>query len=79
MHTHIQKSLDIVRVIGNEAVHPGEMDMRDDHDTVFQLFELVNLIAEQMLSQPARIEKLYGSLSEPKCLAIEERDKQTEK
>lgn len=36
-----------MRVIGNESVHPGEMDIRDDHDTVFQLFDLVNLIAEQ--------------------------------
>lgn len=55
------------------------MDIRDDHYTVFQLFDLVNLIAEQMLSQPDRIQKLYSSLFEPKRLAIEERDKQTEK
>ena len=29
----VQKSLDIVRVIGNEAVHPGVLDLKDDRDT----------------------------------------------
>ena len=29
----IQKSLDAVRVTGNEAVHPGLMDIADDEDT----------------------------------------------
>jgi hypothetical protein len=37
-------TLDSARVIGNEAVHPGTMDMRDDHDTAIKLFGLANLI-----------------------------------
>jgi hypothetical protein len=77
LNKRIQQALDVVRVIGNEAVHPGEMDIRDDHDTVFQLFELINLIAEQMLSQPDKIQKLYDNLSGAKRLAIDERDKET--
>src|SRR5665647_176830 len=28
--TEIQQSLDFVRVIGNESVHPGELDLKDD-------------------------------------------------
>src|SRR4029077_7230553 len=32
----IQKSLDIVRVIGNESVHPGELDLRDQPATATQ-------------------------------------------
>ena len=29
----IQKALDIVRVIGNESVHPGQIDMKDDDES----------------------------------------------
>jgi len=35
----IQQSLDIVRVIGNNAVHPGQIDLKDDRDTAMRLFE----------------------------------------
>lgn len=53
----IQKSLDVVRVVGNEAVHPGIIDLRDDRDTASKLFRLVNLIAEQMISIPNMLKK----------------------
>jgi Domain of unknown function (DUF4145) len=33
LDSRVQKALDIVRVIGNEAVHPGTMDLRDDQKT----------------------------------------------
>lgn len=46
----VQKSLDVVRVIGNEAVHPGTIDLKDDRETALRLLELVNIIAEQMIS-----------------------------
>ena len=36
----VQQSLDIVRVIGNEAVHPGLIDLNDDRDTANRLFSL---------------------------------------
>ena len=36
----------------NEAVHHGEMDLRDDVETASQLFVLVNAIADQMITQP---------------------------
>jgi hypothetical protein len=38
----IQQSLDIVRVVGNNQVHPGTLDVRDDPETAEHLFELVN-------------------------------------
>lgn len=70
----VQKALDAVRVIGNEAVHPGTLDLRDDRDTATRLFEVVNLIAEQMISNPKHVEELYGKLPEEKRKAIERRD-----
>jgi len=71
----IQKALDIVRVTGNESVHPGVLDMKDNREVALSLFELVNLIAEVMISEPKRVDELYGSVvPEEKKKAIEERD-----
>ncbi len=70
----VQKSLDIVRVIGNEAVHPGVIDLKDDRDTASQLLVLINSIADQMISHPRKVEELYGKLPENKRRAIEDRN-----
>ena len=70
----IQKSLDIVRVVGNESVHPGTLDLRDDQATAIQLVGLVNAIAEQMISHPKAVQSMYGMLPEAKRAAIEARD-----
>jgi hypothetical protein len=74
----IQQSLDIVRVIGNESVHPGELDIRDDHDTALQLFDLVNLIVDQMISHPKKMGELYGKLPLEKRAQIEARDRKAQ-
>jgi hypothetical protein len=71
----IQQALDIVRVIGNNAVHPGQIDLKDDSETALRLFELVNLITDTMITQPKQIEQLYGSLPEDQRKQIEGRDK----
>jgi len=72
----IQKALDILRVAGNECVHPGIMDLRDDLPTVTKLFELVNLIVQNMITEPREIDALYSSLPESKRKEIERRDGQ---
>lgn len=73
----VQKALDAVRVIGNEAVHPGTLDLKDDRDTATKLFKLVNIISEQMISNPKHVDELYGKLPESKREAIEKRDGKT--
>lgn len=55
----IQQALDLVRVIGNNAVHPGTINFNDDRTTAAKLFELVNLIADNQISQPKAIAKLF--------------------
>lgn len=75
LNPNVQKSLDIVRVIGNESVHPGKIDMKDDLNTAFTILELVNLISEQMISIPKKLNVLYDELPEEKRNAIEKRDK----
>ena len=71
----VQQALDIVRVIGNSAVHPGQIDIRDDLATAETLFKLVNLIVEKTISEPRQIAELYGSLPANALTAIEKRDK----
>ena len=72
----IQKVLDIVRVIGNNAVHPGQMDLKDDTETAERLFKLVNLIVEEMITVPRQVDQLYDSLPEGSREAIARRDGQ---
>jgi hypothetical protein len=71
----IQKSLDIVRVIGNNAVHPGQIDLKDDQEIATKLFDLVNLISHVMITQPKQIDELYGIIPETQKNQISKRDK----
>ena len=72
----IQQALDIVRVTGNHAVHPGEI-VFDDTTNVQTLFDLVNIISETFITQQKRIQKLYDNLPEKDKKSIEDRDSQT--
>lgn len=77
LHPLIQKSLDIVRVIGNEAVHPGTLELKDDRETALTMLRLVDLIADQMISIPKAVQEIYDQLPEDKREAIEKRDKKS--
>lgn len=70
----IQKALDIVRVIGNNAVHPGELDLRDDRETALALFGLVNFIIEEMIIRPREIDEIYNKLPPGALNQITQRD-----
>lgn len=70
----VQEALDSVRVIGNDAVHPGAIDLKDDMVTVSKLFKLVNFIANKMITEPKEIDELYGSLPQEKIDGINQRD-----
>ena len=69
----IQKALDVVRVIGNNAVHPGQIDLRDDKAMAIKLFNLVNLVVEATIATPKHIQTLYSALPEGALKAIEKR------
>lgn len=71
----VQKALDIVRVIGNESVHPGEIDLNDNKETAIKLFSLINLVCEQMISHPKQVNELYNNLPEGKLNGIDQRNR----
>ncbi len=70
----VQQALDVVRVVGNNAVHPGQIDVDDHEDTVEALFSLVNMIADRMITQPKKVAGLFGALPASIQKSITERD-----
>ena len=70
----IQRALDVVRVTGNQAIHPGRIGREDDVDTALGIFPLVNLITEEMISKPRRVNELYKELPSSIRASIERRD-----
>ena len=70
----VQQAMDIVRVTGNEAVHPGRLDLKDDRDTAVTLFGLLNFIADRLITQEKAMDALFESLPEDKRKQIRERD-----
>lgn len=73
----IQKALDTVRVIGNNAVHPGQIDLDDRPEDVTALFQLVNMVVDELISKPSRLNSLYDSLPPGALEGIENRDKRS--
>jgi hypothetical protein len=71
--TEIQQSLDYLRVIGNNSVHPGVIDT-DDYNTAKSLFELVNLVVEDRITRPKRLQSYYNNLPQSLRDAVDERD-----
>lgn len=75
LNVTVQKALAAVRVVGNNAVHPGKIDMTDSREAAETLFHLVNLIAEKMISEQKHIEQFYLGLPESIRLEIERQDR----
>lgn len=71
----VQKAMDYVRVTGNEAVHPGQVDLRDNPEIVGKLFDLVNGVAQEMITRPRMLEETFESLPKSKKDQIKRRDK----
>jgi hypothetical protein len=70
----LQQALDTVRVIGNEAVHPGTIDLKDDESTVTILFNLINFIVHKAITEPKEVAAIYGGLPPDKLAGIARRD-----
>jgi hypothetical protein len=71
----VQKALDYCRVVGNNAVHPGEIDLNDTPEIAQNLFQMINFIVQNRITGPKEIEELYSKLPQGSLDAIEKRDK----
>lgn len=70
------KAMDILRVTGNNYVHPGKLDTNDDAKVATDLFKLLNFIAYKMITEPKEIDSLYEDIvPESAKTATEQRSK----
>lgn len=51
----VQKALDLVRYHGASMQHPGLIDDSDTSETIAPLFELVNLVVEDLIARPKHL------------------------
>jgi hypothetical protein len=78
LSTEIQQALDAVRVIGNNAVHPGEINLNDKPEIALTLFKLINRIVEETITRPRESEDIYNTLPKSTHEQVRSRDKTTE-
>ena len=62
LSAQIQQSLDLVRVVGNNAVHPGQIQIEESKEEIEKFFGLVNLIVDVLIVQPTKITAMYDAL-----------------
>lgn len=70
----IQKAADICRVIGNNSVHPGKIDVNETPEIARALFKLMNIIVEERISREKEINSMFDSLPESYLNNIAKRD-----
>lgn len=75
----LQKAMDTVRIVGDEAVHPGEIMIDDNKQLAVAMFSLINIIIEKMIIEPKEIDSLYNMMPEHKIEGINNRDKYSKK
>lgn len=56
----LRKALDSVRVIGNSAVHPNELEIKDKPEIAIKLFKLINFIAKEVITNRKEIREFYS-------------------
>lgn len=70
----VQQAADIIRVTGNQAVHPGTIDFDDNPDTASTLFTIINLIVRYMITEPKQVNGIFDTLPESVTQQIKKRD-----
>jgi len=73
LQDRVYKNLHAVRIVGNEAVHCGELNLMDNAEVAKQLFYLVNRIAEELITNPRRDDDMFKGLPKNKTEEIENR------
>jgi hypothetical protein len=69
-----QQALDVVRVVGNQCVHPGSIDDGDLPKVVQKLFDLVNFIVHDRIGRFKELEEMYADLPDGLAAKIDAKD-----
>lgn len=73
LSVEVQQVLDILRVTGNNAVHPGQLNLDEKPELVSVMFEYINIIVDKFYTEPRKIAESYEKLPEGVKLAIARR------
>ena len=73
---NVQEALDSLRIVGNNAVHPGEIKLDENPDIARYMFSLLNFIADQTLTRKKKIDEIYKKLPKSAIEGIKKRDSQ---
>ncbi len=70
----VQQALDIIRVTGNHAVHPGTINFEDQAENAYALFGLTNFICNHFITSPKQVSAFYNKLPDKDKQNIAKRD-----
>lgn len=71
---YVIQYMDSVRIVGNEAVHPGIINFQENIGLVPKLFDAFNYIVQELIEREKRAKLLFAELPEDKRKAVEKRD-----
>lgn len=75
----VQKAMDSLRVVGNNGAHPGEINLNENRDKVVKMFDIINFIAQKMITDPKELDSFFDDLPDGAKKAIEKRDNKIER
>ncbi|EOH9779396.1 hypothetical protein ACME7D_001293, partial [Campylobacter jejuni] len=64
----LEEAMNSIRLIGNKASHPSELDINDNSEIANILFEMINFIVGEIITKPKereeRLNKLKSAIGE---------------
>ena len=70
------KAVSILRINGNDIMHTGVIKILENKDDVVYLFELFNMIVEELIEEPKKLNEIYNKIPESKRKQIENNSKE---
>lgn len=64
LSNEFEKSCDYIRLTGNDAVHPRELSISEDKEVVLFMFELLNQLVEEMITNKNKKNRLFRKVLE---------------
>lgn len=69
-----QQAMDVVRIVGNNGAHPGEINLSEDGALIPSLCKLMNMIIHDLVARPRIVDEFYESLPPGAREAVVRRD-----
>ena len=70
----LRQGLDYCRVVGNEAVHPGTIDLNDNRDMAMFLFVCFNMLVSELVTKKKQMKTFHDMLPAHLRAAADKRD-----